>query len=386
MKRRRIAVASNGRFHVLDLARELHNLGHDVRFYSWVPRRRATAFGLPEVVHVNLLPRLAHVAAWSKYAPNAFPILRDRAAVSALNSAIIKAIAPCDEFIGMSGLTLEAAQHAKKEFGARIWMERGSQHIESQREILAAIPGAQVPTDEHVAREIACYSIADRITVPAQHVVRSFARDPAAQSKLFINPYGVFIERFRHRKVIPPSNPPTVLMVGGWSLRKGVDILSRAILSMDGVRLLHVGGIVDAVFPDHPRFEHHEPVDQSRLPEFYALGHVLALASREEGLALVQAQALASGLPIVCTERTGGADLAHTPELAARIRQVPQGDEGALRAALEATLTQSLALEFPQLSECARESLSWRSYGLRYSKEILRPPAEFKDCSFNGSI
>lgn len=37
--------------------------------------------------------------------------------------------------------------------------------------------------------------------------------------------------------------------------------------------------------------------------------HVLVLPSIEEGLALVQAQAMACGCPVLCSEATGGEDL-----------------------------------------------------------------------------
>ena len=43
---RRIAIATAGRFHVLDLARELAALGHEVRFYSMLPPSRTASFGL----------------------------------------------------------------------------------------------------------------------------------------------------------------------------------------------------------------------------------------------------------------------------------------------------------------------------------------------------
>lgn len=43
----RIALATAGRFHVLDLARELCQLGEDVRFYSYVPKSQALRYGLP---------------------------------------------------------------------------------------------------------------------------------------------------------------------------------------------------------------------------------------------------------------------------------------------------------------------------------------------------
>jgi hypothetical protein len=52
----RIAIVSTGRFHVLDLARELAALGHDVRYYSFVPHQRAEQFGLPRAFDRGLLP------------------------------------------------------------------------------------------------------------------------------------------------------------------------------------------------------------------------------------------------------------------------------------------------------------------------------------------
>ena len=43
----KIVIASVGRFHVLDLARELDKLGHQVTFFSIVPSWRARVFDLP---------------------------------------------------------------------------------------------------------------------------------------------------------------------------------------------------------------------------------------------------------------------------------------------------------------------------------------------------
>jgi glycosyltransferase involved in cell wall biosynthesis len=45
------------------------------------------------------------------------------------------------------------------------------------------------------------------------------------------------------------------------------------------------------------------------LHKYYAQGSVFCLASIEEGLAMVQVQAMACGLPVICTTNTGGADL-----------------------------------------------------------------------------
>ena len=42
----KINIASTHRFHLLDLARELSHQGHDVVFYSYVPKGRCMKFGL----------------------------------------------------------------------------------------------------------------------------------------------------------------------------------------------------------------------------------------------------------------------------------------------------------------------------------------------------
>ena len=367
-RRLRIAIATNGRFHVLDLARELDALGHEVRFYSWVPRRMALSYGLPARCHVNLLPLLAPLVAWQRFSPRVAPTLRERLITEAIDRTIAAVLEPCDVFIGMSGLILNAARAARRNHGAQIYLERGSRHILSQREILSDRPSAG-PSDYTVSRELAGYALADRIAIPSSQVAESFARDPPAEAKLFVNPYGVDLDMFPERMSLPANEPKTVLAVGGWTYRKGADVLTQAIRSLDGVRLLHVGPLVDTPFPKDARFTHVDAVPQHRLAAYYSQAHVFALASREEGLALVQAQALAVGLPLVCTDRTGGIDLAHSPGLAERISVVPHGNPQALRDALARALRTAETLA--PLLPADRASLSWRAYGERYSAELL---------------
>lgn len=364
-RRLKVAIATGGRFHVLDLARELDALGHDVRFYSYVPTRRAVRFGLPMRCCVSILPAVTPYVAWARLLPKMKPALRERLLVGALNRAIIARLQPCDVFIGMSGLILEAAAYAKSEFGARVYLERGSQHILAQKEILADTGVAL--TRFSVERELAGYALADRISVPSSHVCESFRRDPVALAKLFVNPYGVDLQMFPAQEC-PINSRKTVLFVGGWIYRKGVDILVRAIEQLSNVQLIHVGKLGDVPFPDDPRFRHSNSVSQERLTHFYANADMFALASREEGLALVQAQALASGLPLVCTERTGGLDLGHSPQLERRIRIVPANDADALASAISATLKEEIR-KIP-LPEADRSLLSWRAYGERYASQL----------------
>jgi alpha-maltose-1-phosphate synthase len=372
-RRLKIAIATTGRFHVLDLARELHALGHHVRFYSYVPRARARRFGLPDECQVSLLPLVLPAVAWERSMPRLMPRMQERVLCTLVNRAVMMRLHPCDVFICMSGIYLEAARFAKQRYGAIIWLERGSRHILSQDEILAAIPGAERPSPLAIRRELAGYALADRIVIPSQHVRQSFRRDGCAYSKLFYNPYGVDLEMFPLRSKKALSQPLALLFVGIWCKRKGCDILVRAVRRVAGVSLTHVGPIGDLEFPaSDDRFSHVDPVPQSELTRLFAAGDVFVLASREDGFGVVLAQALAAGLPLICTDHTGGADLAHTTALAARITVVPHDDVGVLACAIAGWRDRRHGGErLPRLSEADREKLSWAAYARRYSDELF---------------
>ncbi|ESW60349.1 MAG: glycosyl transferase [Rhodobacter sp. CACIA14H1] len=368
----RIGIASLGRFHVLDLARELDALGEDVRFYSYVPRGRAERFGLPASCHRALLPAVAPLLAWQHTAPMVWPSGQERAMAHALDAAVTARLEPCDVFICMSGMYLGAARNAKRRYGARVYLERGSQHILAQRRILQDLGAARTPSDFIVDRELAGYELADRIAVPSTTVVRSFIdKAPHLQHKLFVNPYGVDLNLFPQRERPRPDGPPRALFVGGWSLRKGTDVLERAIRALPGVNLAHVGGLVDRPFPHgNAQFTHVGPVPQWQLKDHYARADVFVLASHEDGFGMVLSQALATGLPLVCTSNTGGPDLRLTPELSARISVVPPNDAEALAQALSAALEANR--DRAPLPDPDRALLSWAAYGARYRAEILR--------------
>lgn len=367
----KIAIATTGRFHVLDLARELHNLGEDVAFYSYVPTGRAQRLGLPMECNRSQLPLVAPLVAWERKAPNFLPDVQLRLMCRAMDAVVAARLEACDILVCMSGIFLKTAETARRKYGAKVVVERGSQHILAQRKILKQLGAPRVPGEFIVERECLSYELADRISVPSSPVVESFRSEaPHLEHKLMVNPYGVDLDLFPQRTASRPAGPSRVLFVGGWSMRKGADTVKEAISAMPGVKLIHIGKVLDLPFPtDDPQFEHIGTVPQWDLGKYYRTADVLVLASREEGLALVQLQALASGLPLVCSSRTGGSDLALTSALNERIVVVPPDNSRALVEALTRTLDPDCHAWKP-LSERDRTALSWQAYGKRYQANI----------------
>lgn len=371
-RRLRIGIVASGRFHVLDLARELDARGHDVAFYSWVPPTRTMRFGLPARCNRWLLPQVA--AEWAVWRASHETRRADwaiRRLTEAYDRAVARTVERCDVLVAMSGIGGLALDAARRRFGAKAWVERGSRHILSQRAILAAVPGAEPVPGWAVERELADYRRADMVSVLARHCEDSFREYGHPADRLVRAMPGVDLCMFPPTPA-PPANPPTVVMVGSWSLRKGCDVLTAAWRRLPGVRLRHVGPVGDCPMPTDLRFEHVPTVDQSRLVAEYARGQVLALASREEGLATVQAQGLACGLRLVCTDRTGGADLREAIADPTAVRVVSADDPVALAEALKESLDNARGdTGSRDRLGTGREWLSWAAYAERYETNLL---------------
>ncbi len=369
----RIAIFSSGRFHVLDLARELAALGHDVQFYSYVPRRRAEQFGLPRSCHRSLLPFVLPFVAVQRRGPKSWAKKLDPTVQMVMDHLVAIRLEPCDVFIGMSGMSFRSALAAREKYGATVILERGSRHILSQKAILEAIPGMPRPVvpEFNLRRELAGYEFADVVTIPSRHVERSFLELGFPATRLFRNPYGVDLRMFPPTEK-PKNKVPTLVFAGTWSLRKGCDVLVRALAGQPW-RLIHVGAVGDAPLPQLANFESLGFVPQAKLAGVYARADAFVHPSREEGLSLVQAQALACGLPLVCTDRTGGEDLVEFLSDPGWVKVVPPDDALALQTgichALERSAEQS---GMRDLLGPERDLLSWRAYGLRYEAELKR--------------
>lgn len=365
----KINILSPGRFHVCDLARELARNGHDVKFYSFVPTKRAMKFGLPKECSASLFWPMSPFLALSK---KIFPRSQWAAKFTILFQDWLTSVVmrKCDVCIAMSGSFAAAPRKAKKQ-GAVVIIERGSKHIMEQKRILDSIPsnkGKVTVPYWHIPREIECYDMADYVAVASQHVVRSMLKFGYPKEKLFVNPYGVDLSMFYPDDKVKKEYD--VIMVGGWSYRKGCDLIVDAI-KQSNYRFLHVGSIVDMEFPQgDERFTHIDAVDQKQLVNYYNQAKVFVLPSREEGLAMVQAQAIACNLPLVGSKDSGAEDLKEIVEHSEFITIIEDFTPAALLKAIDLSMIKQKQLNGIQYAGNAAERLTWKAYGDRYSEFI----------------
>ncbi len=319
----KIALSAVGKFHTFDLARELHSRGVLAGISTGYPHFKLRSEGLPqELIHTFPWVHGAYMAfPWKQSLPRA--IIQQWEHVNALTfgASVARNLPECDVYVGLSGSTLAAGKKAHQS-GAHYVCDRGSSHIRVQDQLLHeehemwGIPFAGIDP-RAIAREEAEYDEADCITVPSGFVLRSFLKQGVPFEKMRLLPYGVNLSRFQ-----PVAEPAAgrfdVLFIGGMNLRKGVQYLVQAYKKVNhpAKSLTFVGApsaeliallTSRGLWPSDTRVLGHMP--QAELKELISRSHVMVLPSIEEGLAMVQAQAMACGCPVIASANTGSEDL-----------------------------------------------------------------------------
>ena len=383
----RIVQTVFGVFHHFNLARELERRGHLERVYSTWPWKRLKREGLEHRL-VETYPWL-HVA---EYMAGRSPIdlrwLSDElgyANALAFDRWTLKRLKLLkhrpDALIGISGSSLSSGAWLQREGGIFI-CDRGSTHQRYQQQIVEeeyAIWGVTRPVSDErdTLREEAIYKQADAITVPSSFVLRSFVEMGVAQEKLFRIPYGVRLDNFR-----PVADPVEgefqVLFAGAPGLRKGVPYLLEAFANLKHPKkTLTIAGYVQenlrAALKRLPleNVQFLGPIPQAEMVERMSRSHVLVLPSIEEGLALVQAEAMACGCPVIGSTNSGGDDL-YTDGVEGFI--VPIRDPKAIENRMQ------LLADDPNLRRemgaaalrRVRSMGGWAEYGDRWEELLLR--------------
>lgn len=315
----RVVLSTIGKFHTFDLARQLHAQGALRTIFSAYPRLKLRSERLPSK-RVRTFPWLH--APLMKLGPLNEKLKRawewqDRIR---FDRHVAHHLPACDLFCGLSSSGLQTGRIAKTR-AAKYVCDRGSSHIRYQDNLLRdehdrqGIPFAGIDP-RVIAYEEAEYDLADAITVPSTFALGSFVQSGIRADKLRLAPYGVDLSKF-----FPVARPNdqefSVLFVGSVSVRKGIVYLLEAFrrLRHDRKRLT-IAGPIDSntekfLAPIRTdvsvRVLGHVPQEQLRW--LMSSSHVMVLPSIEEGLALVQAQAMACGCPVIASDNTGASDL-----------------------------------------------------------------------------
>lgn len=163
--------------------------------------------------------------------------------------------------------------------------------------------------EDEINREQTEWEAADVILCPSRFVLESVREGNGPVEKCEIVPYGV--DRDFDAKSKSPSHHRNlrVLTVGAISLVKGSPYVLKAARSCrEGFEFRMVGSIKvsDAAREALNRYvDLTGPVPRSAIHEHYQWADVFLLPSICEGSATVIYEALASGLPVVCTPNTG---------------------------------------------------------------------------------
>jgi glycosyltransferase involved in cell wall biosynthesis len=316
----KITISVLGRFWLFYLAKQLQDHNFLARLITSYPKFEAIKYGINPANVASLLIHEIHNRGWRKISRFTESLFNPQYMIFELfdrhASRHIKN--DCDIFAGLSGCSLYSLRRARQ-MGAKTVLERGSSHMLYQRKILTEEYRKfglekEVVHPKVVERELTEYQEADYISIPSHFVKETFIQQGIPADKLIQTPYGVDLSNFhpvpRQDKIF------RIIHCGTLSIRKGIPYLLQAFseLRLKDAELWLIGSITEEIKPflrqfSSPAIVHKGPFPEPELYRYYSQGSVFCLASIEEGFGMVTAQAMACGLPVICTTNAGAADI-----------------------------------------------------------------------------
>ncbi len=372
----KINIIVPGKFHAFELAKQLQKKNLLEKIITTYPKYLLTRFNIPKnkiksFLLKELIQRIFIKFKFDVFLNKIIYFLNYFFEIYAANTINYEKI---NIIIGWSGCS-EASFLKSLQINNKILkiLERGSTHILYQSKILneeyQKFGIKNTPVDERIIKkETREYDIADYIMVPSEFAKNSFLSYKISEKKILKIPYGVDLSVFRKTENKPIGF--NIVCAGQISFRKGSYYLLKAFseLKLRNSKLILVGhinqNIVQTIKPFFSNndiiFKGH--VSQNKLKEIYDESHLFVTPSIEEGLAVVQAQAMASGIPLICTTNSGGADIVdeNINGFVCPIRDINYLKQKILYLYENPRILKSFCDEAYQKSQ---KSLSWDFYG-----------------------
>ena len=374
-----------GRWHAFDLGRELHLSGNLDRLVTNYPRWKTRQWGIPdEKVRSFFWHYLLTRGIWECGGEN-LDIALGRFFCPWFGRASRQACQGSRHLHVWAGAAHEILSSSSRSPGT-VLVDRASAHRVEQDRILEkefSVHGRTWPARPRsmTKREVEEYAASDGLIVPSLFVLRTFQQQGFPPERIHLAGLGVNLSAFRGGSARPAGL--RILYAGSLSIRKGIPRLLQAfsMANLPEAKLQLVGGITGEIRPLvrnlPPSIELIGHVPQARLAEIYRAGSFFVMPSVEEGQAMVQLQAMACGLPLICTDRTGGEDLLMKSgpgeDLPEGIREYPAGflvpaaDEKRLAEALRrlALTPGLLAAKRNNVANMDFSPFSWKAYAGR---------------------
>lgn len=381
----KVSISVGGRFHAFDLAKQLNHQGHLSRLITSYPKFKAREWGLKNdqitsILSHELLNRgLSRASTWtdSKFNPQYWLCKRfDRLAARSIPT-------DTDIHVAWAAQALHCIRRTKALGGIAV-VERGSAHTSYQTELLNEEfdKYGLTPVVAHpkiIEREQQEYREADWIFVPSAFAKNSFIECGVPAEKIIQILYGVDLKAFY---AIPKEDQVFRLIhCGQIGIQKGAHYLLQAFheLNLPNSELWLIGHLPNEILPfikkcESPNIILKGTQPQNELYRYYSQGSVFCLASIQDGMGMVIPQAMACGLPIICTVNTGGPDLIQNGNegFVIPIRNVDALKEKILYMYENQAICRQMGKN--ALDKITRSRLTWSDYGdrmIQAYKDIL---------------
>lgn len=276
-----------------------------------------------------------------------------------------------------SSYLIEQCKHLKKIFILDVSIGHPTVKAELFKKIALAYPQWKDAVHEKpkylLNNELSEIQQADAIVVPSAFVKQTYLSQNIQENKIFVNPFGVNLDFFKPLPEKQVNFPIRFVFLGIKNARKGIPFLLDvwkeldvpahiASLTIAGPEQIHSSvilpnGVTELGF-----------VNPSDRATYFSSGHVFIFPSFFEGLAQVQLEAAACGLPVIGTTNSGASEFI-VNELNGFIIQPGQAEE--FKKAIRYFIHHpERILNMGQEARKAALAFSWDAYGNRWQKII----------------